>query len=43
MPPQSGDVPGPVEAVPAGPEADHFVRVHKKHPENGDKDGLEGN
>ncbi|KAF8350405.1 hypothetical protein F5887DRAFT_939031 [Amanita rubescens] len=41
MPPQSGDVLGPVEAVPAGPEADHFVRVHKKHPENGDKGGLE--
>lgn len=41
MPPQSCDVPGLVEAVPAGSEADHFVRVHKRDPENGDKDGLE--
>lgn len=31
MPVQSGHVPGSVEAVPAEPEADHFVRIHKKY------------
>jgi hypothetical protein len=38
MPAQSGHVPGSVEAVPAEPEADHFVRIHKKHAA---EDGLE--
>ncbi|KAK2466648.1 hypothetical protein APHAL10511_000906 [Amanita phalloides] len=30
MPAQTGTVPGAIEAVPAEPEADHFVRIHKK-------------
>ena len=48
MPAQSGYVPGSVEAVLAEPEADHFVRIHKKpaaeedeekqHSHGGDKD-----
>ncbi|KAF8630436.1 hypothetical protein AX17_005413 [Amanita inopinata Kibby_2008] len=30
MPARSGIIPGPIEAVPAEIESDHFVRVHKK-------------
>ena len=42
MPAQSGHVPGSVEAVPAEPEADHFVRIHKKPAaEDGPKDEEE--
>ncbi|KDR73676.1 hypothetical protein GALMADRAFT_71965 [Galerina marginata CBS 339.88] len=40
MAPQHGIIPGPIEAVPAGLESDHFTRIHKretKKEENGEE------
>ena len=39
MPARSGVIPGSIEAAPAEPEADHFVRIHRK--QQGDSEGKE--
>jgi hypothetical protein len=30
MPQKHGMLPGPVEAVPAGPEAEYYTRIHNR-------------